>query len=184
MEIEIPYRSLAESISSDFQTPSSHIQLSPPSTQPYSVTVNCSSNSTNNHNGVLVNSHTDLSRNQSFSPPNPLYPPTIAVPGSTLMSCARQSQMSSPLESKPVIGITSDGNPCSVDSLSQSSTPAIMSLAIGNENDYNTESSAIATVDESVSTCKTASATAAAAAGSGNFAWIKEKKSTRKQHQG
>ncbi|XP_017489625.1 PREDICTED: homeotic protein proboscipedia-like, partial [Rhagoletis zephyria] len=92
--------------------------------------------------------------------------------------------MSSPLESKPVIGITSDGNPCSVDSLSQSSTPAIMSLAIGNENDYNTESSAIATVDESVSTCKTASATAAAAAGSGNFAWIKEKKSTRKQHQG
>ncbi|KAH9398422.1 Homeodomain [Tyrophagus putrescentiae] len=132
MEIEIPYRSLAEPISSDFQTPSSHIQLSPPSTQPYSVTVNCSSNSTNNHNGVLVNSHTDLSRNQSFSPPNPLYPPTIAVPGSTLMSCARQSQMSSPLESKPVIGITSDGNPCSVDSLSESSLPRRLRTAYTN----------------------------------------------------
>lgn len=51
-----------------------------------------------------------------------------------------------------------------------------MSLAISSENDYNPDSAAIATnVDEAVDSCKGAQR---------DFAWIKEKKSTRKQHSG
>lgn len=166
---------MANLISPDLQTSSSHLQLSSPSHQSYPGTVSCTSN-TSNHNGVLINRHPDLIRNQSYSP-SKLYLTTNSISSeSTLMSCARQSQMASPLESKPVMSITSDGNPCSVDSLSQSSTPAIMSLAISSENDYNPDSAAIATnVDEAVDSCKGAQT---------DFAWIKEKKSTRKQHQG
>ena len=70
------------------------------------------------------------------------------------------------MEQKP-IGNNDANNPCSVDS--QSSTPAIMSLSIGSENEYHLDA---AVDDESLK------------GGQSDFAWIKEKKSSRKQHQG
>ena len=163
MEIESSYvnsqPSMAELISSDLQSPS-HVLSS--STQ--FASVSCATNPAS-HNGVLVNSHSDLSRSQSFSPSKMSYLSTVSA--NSLGACQHQP-LPSPLESKSVIS-GNDVNQFSADSLSQSSTPAIVSLAISNESDFNADT---VVDDESLKE------------GQSDFAWIKEKKSTRKQHQG
>lgn len=119
--------------------------------------VSCSSNPSSQHNGAQINSHNDISMGRPYSPSNTYL---------SAVSCQRP--LSSPLESKPVVLSGSDANPCS-ENLSQSSTPAIMSLAIGSENDFNADTAG----DED------------SLKGQSEYAWIsKEKKSTRKQHQG
>lgn len=123
--------------------------------------VSCSSNPASQHNGAQINSHNDISMRRSYSPSN-TYLPVVS-----LVSCQREP-LSSPQESKPVVLSGSDANLCS-ENLSQSSTPAIMSLAIGSENDFNADTAG----DED------------SLKGQSEYAWIsKEKKSTRKQHQG
>lgn len=156
--------SMVDMISSDL-SPTSHPigNNLTNSAVPFTSTVSCTS-SPACHSVPLMATLNDSARTHSFSS-SKMYLPTGVSKGSS--QCSMQS-LHSPLEQKPVIG-NSETTQCSVDNLSQSSTPAIMSLTISNDNDYTTDLADDESLKESQS----------------DYPWIsKEKKSTRKQHQG